>query len=67
MGNYPDHSSLFSLLQALNEISRLLFHLASQNSMPSTGFKLLKTDAMRNVGVHVLDALNERKAPLTKF
>ena len=34
--------------------------------MPSTGFKLLKTDAMCNVEVHVLNALNERKASLTK-
>ena len=56
----------FSLLQVLNEISRPILRLAFQNSMPSTGFELLETDAVRNVEVHVLNALNERKASLTK-
>ena len=62
MDNNPDRTYPFSILQSLNEMTRLLLHLASQRQMPSTGFKLLKTNSMRNVDIHVLNVLHQLKA-----
>jgi hypothetical protein len=62
----PPGRSPFAQMKSLNEISRFLGHLQSQLAMPSTGFKLLKTEGMKNVDAHVQNALNELKITLSR-
>ena len=57
MDNCPDSSYPFAVLQSLNEIYRLLLHVSSQRPLPVNNMKLLKTDAMRHMDVHVANTL----------
>ncbi|KAH7126463.1 hypothetical protein B0J13DRAFT_598868 [Dactylonectria estremocensis] len=57
MDNSPDPTSPFAVVQSLNEIHRFLQHLASQKPLPVKSMNLLKTDAMRHMDVHVVNAL----------
>lgn len=57
MDNSPDPTSPFAVVQSLNEIYRFLQHLASQKPLPVKSMKLLKTDTMRHMDIHVVNAL----------
>ena len=57
MDNDPDPTSPFAVLQSLNEVYRLLLHISSQRPLPVQNIMLLKTDAMRHLDIHVINAL----------
>ena len=59
MDNDPSTKSPFAVQQSSDEINRLLFYLASQRQVESSHFKLLKTSAMRNTDVHILNFLRQ--------
>lgn len=66
MDNDPDPKSPFAVVQSLNEIHRLLVHLASQKPLPVKDVKLVKTDAMRHLDIHVINTLKSLSHRLDK-
>lgn len=66
MDNSPDPTSPFAVMQSLNEIYRLLSHISSQKPLPVKTMKLLKTDAMRHLDVHVVNTLKDLTHRLDK-
>ncbi|CAH0025885.1 unnamed protein product [Clonostachys rhizophaga] len=66
MDNSPDPTSPFAVSQSLNEIFRFLQHLVSQKPLPVTSMKLLKTEDMKHIDIHVSNALKSLQHRLNK-
>ena len=66
MDNDPAPTSPFAVLQSLNEVYRLLLHISSQRPLPVQNVKLLKTEVMRHLDIHVINTLGGLARKLEK-
>ncbi|KAI9930763.1 hypothetical protein MW887_011520 [Aspergillus wentii] len=66
MDNSPDPTAPFAVMQSLNETYRLLLHISSQIPLPVKNINLIKTDAMRSVDIHIINALKNLARRLEK-